>query len=76
MLELSKFLMVVILSHLILPMRKQELRGVTQLANGRSSWVGGGLYWLAFCSCDKHHDLKATWRGKDCLAYTRTHRPS
>lgn len=42
MLELSKFLMVVILSHLILPMRKQELRGVTQLANGRNSCGGGG----------------------------------
>lgn len=58
MLELSKFLMVVILSHLILQMRKQELRGVTQLANSRNSWMGECLYWFAFCSGGKHHDLE------------------
>jgi hypothetical protein len=48
MLELSKFLMVIILSHLILQIRKQELSGITQLANGRNSWMGGGPVWICF----------------------------
>lgn len=40
MLELPKFLMDIILSHLILQMRKQEFRGITQLANGKMDGRG------------------------------------
>lgn len=36
----------------------------------------GDLYGFAFCSCDKHHDLKATWRGKGYLAHALSHSPS
>lgn len=42
MLELSKFLVSIIFSHLILQMSKQELGGVAQLVNGRNrAWWEG-----------------------------------
>ena len=44
MLELSKFLVSVIFSHLILQMRKQELGWVTQLVNSRNrAWWEGSM---------------------------------
>lgn len=47
MLELSKFLVSVIFSHLILQMRKQEPGGVVQLVNGRNrAWWEGSCVGL------------------------------